>query len=343
MRRSSRALMRIATAVLFPLALLAACIYFFKVDFKKFVATWSSINPWYLLPALGLNLTMLTLRARRWQIILKSTPDQPRDIRFRDVFGVLTIGYLANQLFPAPSGEVARAVVLSKRQDLTRVHVLSTIIVERAMDVLSITPVILFVVAVIPLPHWLERLVFLAGLALLVMAVAGIVVHNQRARLLKAGETLIRRFGARALGRLTAFRDSFGEGLHILQDLRGLTAVYGYSLGAWVLQVAIVDMVSRALHHPLNLGLSVLLILLANVGSVLPLGPSNLGTFQALAITTLAIFRVKPEMALSIALLFQAIQFIPVAIFGLEALRERGLSIERVKEESIVDEERRGG
>jgi len=312
------------------------------VDFQEFVATWSSLNPWYLLPALGLNLTMLTLRARRWQIILKSTPDQPREIRFRDVFGVLTIGYLANQIFPAPSGEVARAVVLSRRQDLTKVHVLSTIIVERAMDVLSITPVILVVVAVIPLPHWLERLVFLAGLTLLIMAVAGIVVHNQRERLLRAGEALIRRFGERALGRLTAFRDSFGEGLHILRDLRGLTAVYGYSLGAWVLQVAIVDMVSRALHYPLNLGLSVLLILLANVGSVLPLGPGNLGTFQALAITTLAIFRVKPEMALSIAIVFQAIQLIPVAIFGLEALRERGLSIEGVKEESIAEEERRG-
>ncbi|MFQ5457440.1 MAG: lysylphosphatidylglycerol synthase transmembrane domain-containing protein, partial [Myxococcota bacterium] len=273
MLRSSSRLMRIATAVLFPLALLAGCIYFFKIDLQSFIEIWSSLNPWFLIPAFAFNLAMLVLRARRWQLILRSTPEHPRDIRFRNVFGVLTIGYLANHIFPAPSGEVARAVVLSRRQELTKVHVLSTIVVERVLDVLSMTPIVLFVVAVIPLPAWLEHLVFLAGVALLVMAVAGVIVHNQRKRLLAAGEAIIRRFGERAQGRLVAFRESFGEGLYILQDLRGLTTVYGYSLGAWLLQVAIVHMVSRALHHPLNLGLSVLLIILANVGSVLPLGP----------------------------------------------------------------------
>ncbi len=331
-----RNLARLASAVLIPILLLGASIYFFKIDLNTFLETWTELNAWYLLPALALNVAMLLLRARRWQIILKSTPEGNREIGLRSVFGVLTIGYLANQIFPAPSGEVARAVVLSRREELTKVHVLSTIVVERVMDVLAMTPIVLFVVAVIPLPAWLERLVFLAGLTLLVMAVAGVVVHSQRGRFLQAGEALIRRFGASAQGRFVAFSDSLGEGMHILRDLRGLTAVYGYSLGAWVLQLAVVEMVARSLSLPLNLGLGVLLILLANTGSVLPLGPSNLGTFQALAITVLAIFRVKPELALSLSLVLQAVLFLPVAVLGLEALWVRGLSIESVKEESML-------
>ncbi|MDP3939916.1 MAG: lysylphosphatidylglycerol synthase transmembrane domain-containing protein [Deltaproteobacteria bacterium] len=336
MAQSPRNLTRLATAVLIPILLLGACIYFFKIDLNTFLETWTELNAWYLLPALALNVAMLLLRARRWQLILKSTPDGPRDIGFRSVFGVLTIGYLANQLFPAPSGEVARAVVLSRRQDLTKVHVLSTIVVERVMDVLAMAPIVLFVVAVIPLPAWLERLVFLAGLALLAMAVAGVVVHNQRARFLQAAEAVIRRFSAGAHGRFVAFSDSLGEGMHILRDLRGLSAVYGYSLGAWVLQLAVVEMVARSLNKPLDLGLGVILILLANMGSVMPLGPSNLGTFQALAITVLAIFRIKPELALSLSLVLQAVLFLPVAVLGLEALWARGLSIESVKEESTL-------
>jgi glycosyltransferase 2 family protein len=335
MTHSSRKLVRVASAVLIPIALLGACIYFFKINLDTFLETWTALNTWYLLPALALNVSMLFLRARRWQIILNSTPAGPRDIRFRSAFGVLTIGYLANQIFPAPSGEVARAVVLSRRHDLTKVHVLSTIVVERVMDVLSMAPIVLFVVAVIPLPAWLERLVFLAGIALLVMAVAGVVVHSQRARLLAAADALIQRFSTRAHGRFVAFSDSLGEGMHILRDLRGLTVVYGYSLGAWVLQLAVVEMVARSLSIPLNLGLGVLLILLANTGSVLPLGPSNLGTFQALAITTLAIFHVKPELALSLSLVLQGVLFLPVAVLGLEALWVRGLSIESVKESTL--------
>jgi len=331
MARLPRNFTRLTSAVLIPILLLGACIYFCKIDFNTFIETWSA-----------LNVAMLLLRARRWQIILRSTPDVRRDIRFRSVFGVLTIGYLANQLFPAPSGEVARAVVLSRRQDLTKVHVLSTIVVERVMDVLSMAPIVLFVVAVIPLPAWLERLVFLAGLALLVMAVAGIIVHSQRSRLLEAADALIKRFSASAHGRFVAFSDSLGEGMHILRDLRGLTAVYGYSLGAWVMQLAVVEMVARSLSLPLNLGLGVLLILLANTGSVLPLGPSNLGTFQALAITVLAIFRVKPELALSVSLVLQAVLFLPVAVLGLEALWVRGLSMESVKKSTLSEENSAG-
>jgi hypothetical protein len=330
--------MRIFTAGLLPLILLGTCVYVFEIDLRTFLHTWTSLNLWYLLPALVLNISMLLLRARRWELILNSTPDRSRDIGFKKVFGVLTIGYLANQIFPAPSGEVARAVVISRRHELKKVHVLSTIVVERVLDTLALAPVILFVVVLIPLPEWLERLLFLLGLTMSVLAVAGVIVHSQRDHLLQAGEALIRRLGESTQGRLLAFRESFGEGMHILRDIRGLTAVYGYSVGAWVLQVAVMEMVSRALHHPLNLGLAVLIVLLANVGTLLPLGPGNIGTFQALTITTLAIFRVKPEVSLSLSLVYQAVQFLPVAVLGLYALWSRGLSMKTVELEASREE-----
>jgi uncharacterized protein (TIRG00374 family) len=334
MPRPSWKFARLFTASLLPFLLLAACFYVFKIDLDTLLRTWGSLSLSYLLPAFVLNFSMLLLRAHRWRLILNSAPSAGQKIGFQNAFAVLTIGYLANQLLPAPSGEVARAVVLSRREGLRKVHVLSTIVVERVIDVLALAPVILFVFLVIPLPVWLERLAVLAGLVLVVMAVAGVIVHSQREHLLQAGEALIRRVSGSVQGRLLAFRDSFGEGLHILRDLRRLTAVYGHSVAAWALQLAAIEMVSRALHQPLSLGLGVLLILLANTGTLLPMGAGNLGTFQVLAITLLAIFRIRPEVALSISVVFQAVQFLPVAVLGLYALWSRGLSIETVKSET---------
>jgi uncharacterized protein (TIRG00374 family) len=334
MPRPSWKFARLFGVSLLPFVLLAACFYVFRIDIGTLLRIGASLSLSYLLPAFLLNLSMLALRAHRWRLILNSAPHAGREIGFRNAFGVLTIGYLANQLFPAPTGEVARAVVLARREGLRKVHVLSTIVVERVIDALALAPVIFFVFLVIPLPARLERLAFLAGLVLVVMAVAGVVVHSQRERLLHAGEALIHRLSGSVQGRLMAFRDSFGEGLHILRDLRRLTAVYGDSVGAWALQVAVIEMVSRSLHQPLSLGLGVLLILLANTGTLLPVGAGNLGTFQVLAITLLAIFRIQPEVALSISIVFQAVQFLPVAVLGLYALWSRGLSIETVKSET---------
>jgi uncharacterized membrane protein YbhN (UPF0104 family) len=89
-------------------------------------------------------------------------------------------------------------------------------------------------------------------------------------------------------------------------------------------------MVSRALHQPLNLRIEVLILILANAGTLLPFAPGNLGTFQALTMTTLAFFHVRPEVSLSIALAYQGVQFLPVAALGLYTLWSGGLRIEDV-------------
>ena len=326
--------MRTVGATLLSLLILGACLYVFRVDRRALLHTWASLSAWYFLPAFALNVAMLLVRARRWQLILTSTPEEPRDIPLGRVFGVLAIGYLANQIFPAPSGEVTRAVILARRENVKTAHALSTIVVERVLDALAIAPIIVFVLIVIPLPAWLERIVLLAGIAIVGMAVAGVIIHSQRERLVAAGTVLLRSLSKSVQSRVAAFRESFREGLHILRDLRALTTVYALSLAAWVLQLAVLEMVARSLHQPLNLRLLVLLILLSNAGTLLPFAPGNLGTFQALTMTSLALFHIRPEVSFSIALAYQIVQFLPVAVFGLHALWSRGISIEAVQEET---------
>src|SRR3990172_9183717 len=93
--------MRTVGATLLSLLILGACLYVFRVDRRALLHTWASLSAWYFLPAFALNVAMLLVRARRWQLILTSTPEEPRDIPLGRVFGVLAIGYLANQIFPA--------------------------------------------------------------------------------------------------------------------------------------------------------------------------------------------------------------------------------------------------
>ncbi len=50
------------------------------------------------------------------------------------MFPITTIGYMGNNIYPARAGEVLRAVILKRREDVSISASLATIIVERIFD-----------------------------------------------------------------------------------------------------------------------------------------------------------------------------------------------------------------
>src|SRR5436190_22601264 len=81
-----------------------------------------------LLPALVFYFLGVGVRTVRWQVLLRPILPQTR---FLQLFEVVVIGYMANDILPARLGEVVRAYVLSRRERITKSATLGTIVVER--------------------------------------------------------------------------------------------------------------------------------------------------------------------------------------------------------------------
>src|SRR5690606_21146000 len=96
-------------------------------------------------------------RAQRWAVILR--PIAP--LGQREAASLLTIGLAANNVLPARTGEIVRAVLLKRQRGISGFAVLATIIVERIMDGLVLA---LFLAATIALAGGTDVLRLFAAL-----------------------------------------------------------------------------------------------------------------------------------------------------------------------------------
>src|SRR5512135_2645056 len=101
-----------------------------KLDFEAFWLAIKSANYWWILPGIAVYFIAVWIRAWRWHYLLK--PIKP--IRTRDMFPITCIGYMGNNIYPARAGEVLRAVVLKKKENVSISASLATIIVEKFFD-----------------------------------------------------------------------------------------------------------------------------------------------------------------------------------------------------------------
>jgi glycosyltransferase 2 family protein len=91
-----------------------------------------------------LILATLVIRAARWRILLGRT------VSLRDTFGLIGIGYLISGVLPLRAGDPARAVGASLRGSISAIAALSTVVVERVLDMLLIVMMLLATVPFVP-------------------------------------------------------------------------------------------------------------------------------------------------------------------------------------------------
>ena len=157
----------------FTISALFLFLAFRDVHFREVGAALRDAAYWWLIPAVALLIISLLLRAVRWRLLFLPTTG----LRFRNVFGALNAGYLVNTVLPARLGEVVRAVMIGQLEGVRTGHAISTVVVERVLDMLTTIAVLGLLIPFVPLPDGstLPLLVAtaLAVGALLVMIIAG--------------------------------------------------------------------------------------------------------------------------------------------------------------------------
>lgn len=105
-----------------------------SVDFNAMFDIVNGSNIWLLLASVPAILISHVIRAHRWNWLLSEEPTIPPITRS---FSAVMIGYAANTLVPR-SGELLRPFVLSQRTKVTFATALSSVVVERILDVFTL-------------------------------------------------------------------------------------------------------------------------------------------------------------------------------------------------------------
>src|SRR5260370_3563889 len=109
-------------------------IAFYRVQLGAVSAALAGANPLWVAAAMLIYAANLTIRAWRWQVILRPVAAIPYPIVAR----ALLVGYGLNAVMPARLGELFRAEFFKKTYGLSRVWGLTSIVIERLVVRLTV-------------------------------------------------------------------------------------------------------------------------------------------------------------------------------------------------------------
>lgn len=301
------------------------------------------------LPWLGALLAFKTLllvsKHRRWRQVLLAIDSGP----WRATFRAVAAGYLLNLLVPFKLGELLRTGIL--RRHNPRVSLgdgLATVASERLFDGVALTVLSLAALPWIEAPGWLESglVAFVVGLSLGLAATLTVPIYHR---------WLDRRASAQPSGVLARMIPWLGRVTRVIQrgttvwrSPRRLALAAGWSLAIWCCDALILWMAARALGTSLDYAVAIVVTLLYAFGALIPSGPVQLGTHQALAVVFLTPFGVDEASAVAMSLVLQAANLTVLAAagapsLGLEASVTRRILETRGREEEGQESEGSGG
>jgi len=316
----------------------AALVYaFWGVDIGHLADLLAGGSYLLLLPYWLFLFAFFWFTALRWALLLRPIGHYSS----RQVASAMMIGFGANNVLPARVGEVIRAVVFARRYRRTHSGVLTTLALERVLDVVAILAFYLAASALIdPFPARIRAGSNLVALFLVIVGV-GLTLFL---RYPGAFERLWRLMTGRLSTRLMHWGEhllhNVYAGLSSLKSPHLVVLVVAYSLLKWFASGAMAWLALRAYGIDVSLGVGFIVVAVSALAVTLPNAPGFFGAMQAAFVFALTPFGVSQESALAASVFFLLAQWVPVTLVGglyffttAPSLREVQREVEEVEEE----------
>ena len=279
-----------------------------------------SANYGLLALALPVMVLALLVRAQRWSVLFYPR----RDLRLGNLMGTLNLGYALNNILPLRVGEFARAYVIGEAEQVSTAHALSTIVVERTLDTITVVALLMITVPFVDAPGWVDGAAFL-GLGFVALAFLLAIVSAARERALALVVRAARLLPERFRERVERWADAALEGFAVLRRPAVLGQAIAWSAVSWLCSAVLVYVVMRAFDLDLPFSAALFVMSATSLGMVVPSSPGYIGVFHAIAIESLVnVFDVPRDPAASFALVLHAILYlVPIVIAALFLWRER--------------------
>ena len=280
---------------------------------------------------------MFPLRAWRWHYILEPIAGK---IPFGPLFRATAIGFMVNNVSPARAGELARAYVLTRETGrLPFTASLASLVVDRLFDTLVILLFLLIAVALPGFPSgtmvgsWpVGRLLLVLTMVAMAALLGLILAAMFPDRLASLWE---RALGTRAPMLMARGRDillSFGSGLRVLRDLRQSGIVFVWALASWLVNAVSFWIAFKAIGIDAPFSAALFLQSMLAFAVAVPSAPGFFGVFEAASKVALGVYGIDNTLAVSYALGYHILGWIPITAIGFWYLAKMGLHLKDVGE-----------
>ncbi len=292
---------------------------FRQINYRDLWHTLQQVQIWWLAPGLVIYFGGMVVRAWRWQYLFKPL----KDVSVGNLFQIIMIGYMGNNVFPLRMGEVLRSVVLKRRVDVLISGSLATIVVEKIFDAVVVVGFVLLnlgqlkrlpgggpLTQVSGLTTWAAA-VFLVGLGLFVVIA---MFPKPAQRLLHS--IVVKIVPARWRESIINVINKFLDGLMSLRSPKDALMILLTSILVWLMETGLYWSVSQAFNLDLTFSQLLLLNGVVNMVLLIPAAPGGLGTFDAAGRVMLEALAISSETALAYTLILRMAILLPITLLG---------------------------
>jgi uncharacterized protein (TIRG00374 family) len=255
------------------------------------------------------------------------------------MFPIVAIGYMGNNIYPARAGELLRAVVLRRQEEVPVSASLATIIVERIFD-----GVVMLAFVFLNLPRlatMTDESGFIGNIRSLTLWGAGVFILALAVFLLAAMfPNQVKKIGVDLITRLLPTRfhnqalglaDRFMDGLASLRSPANALMVFATSVVIWLFETGKYWFVMHAFPFEVDFFTLMLMNGIVNLATTIPSAPGYVGTFDAPGIAILKAAGVEAAVAASYTLVLHVALWLPITLLGAYYLAREGIKWREVQ------------
>jgi len=305
-------------------SLLAIAFIASQIQLEAFGRALLNANYAYVVPCVVFLLLGLGARALRWRALLDV------DLPLLRVFSIMNVAYLVNGVLPLRLGEVVRVFLMSQVEDgkVPPLRVISSIVVERLLDLLAVVWMVLMGLAFAPVPDEL-RAAGGVGAGMVAVGFCGLLAAAaNRRRLHRVHAWMSRGISPPAQERLRVWLDQFLDGVALLTRWRPLLRLLGWTALSWVLSIVAGYFLMIAVFEVGDWLATALYIAAAAFAIAVPAVPGNLGTYEWSIVVALQALGYDDFSRLAaFALLVHAVNVLVHAATGVVGMFQEGVTL----------------
>ncbi len=261
----------------------------------------------------------IAIRSLRWNLVAKLGLN-----KFKAFWQAANIGYLANMIYPARTGEVLKVVAINKFAPLVFGRAVSSAIIDRMLDMIIVgifTLVVIWIHGNRIDPNIGRTVIAVFILATLVLSLSVIFVDAIKQRV------EIWQFKAKWQQKLHELFVHGLEGIQVFRQSKNILIVLILTMSVFLLDYFWMWKIMGAFGWdlPFEAGLTVGVFLLLSIS--LPSAPGFIGVYQMACVLALGLYGIDQTLAVAYSLVLQLITFTIMGIQGMLVTAYCGFSL----------------
>jgi len=290
----------------FILSIAIIILLFHFIDFGEAFRAFSQVKPFELFIVFILNFVVILFKSMRWQVLLNPRP------RLIVLYLTNLIGFMANTILPARAGELVRALILGKKENISKTTILGSAALDRIFEGVGMLILLVIMPLIMDTPDWMKKgtMGFIIFFSILFIVIILFMKVNP--------DTIIKYIplSDKTNTFLKGVLEKLQKGFEAINNIKTSSIATILSLLGWVVQILMIHFVILSFGIHISPLAALMTLLSVNIAIMIPAAPGSLGTFELAVVLALGFFNIEKSLALSIALTYHFIQLIPVTIAG---------------------------